>query len=52
MGLNMKEFKHDENVLLDDNETAEDLLITDLSDEELDKEFKKLFPKIDDEALL
>ena len=51
-GLNMKEFKYDENVLFDDNETAEDLLITDLSDEELDKEFKKLFPKIDDEALL
>ncbi|MBQ4311216.1 MAG: hypothetical protein II773_06480, partial [Oscillospiraceae bacterium] len=39
----MKKYKFDDNVLFDDNETAEDLLITDLSDEELDEEFRKIF---------
>ena len=41
----MRKFNYDENVLFDDNETAEDLLITDLSDEELEKEYERIFTK-------
>ena len=39
----MKKYILGKDVLFDDNETAEDLLITDLSDEELDEEFRKIF---------
>ena len=32
-----------DNICFDDNETAEDLMITDMSDEELDAEYERLF---------
>jgi hypothetical protein len=32
-----------DNICFDDNETAEDLIITDMTDEELDAEYERLF---------
>ena len=37
--------KNDKEMLFDDNETREDLLITDMTDEELDAEYERIFGK-------
>lgn len=38
--------KNDKEMLFDDNETREDLLITDMTPEELDAEYERIFGKL------
>ena len=45
-GLSMKNDKYNDNVLFDDNETLEDLIITDMTEEELEDEYNRIFKNI------
>lgn len=42
----MKNDKYSDNVLFDDNETLEDLIITDMTEEELEDEYNRIFKNI------